>query len=379
MLRAPSPTAPPRLSPRERLASLAATPASLALVALQVGVLAWVTFALGDTTDSRVLVRAGALERGMVQAGQWWRLLAASFLHVGWIHLALNVAFGLSWTRAVERLAGPWRFLGLYLASGLGASAASLLAGDVVSAGASGPLFGMIGVTLALHRRALPGWRAFATSPATVQVVGQLAAWTVVAVVGKLPIDHAAHLGGLVTGAAATWALTSPGHHPRWLAALGALLLVACIAAAWPRTGLSRFTGQHLEGLAFDALRRQDFTAAAEALGRLEQAGWRTPEADYAGGVVALERGQIERAAGVARALLAEGGAAGLRDAAANLLYAAGATAFNGEGVPRDTDLGLRLVVEACAAGHQGACRAERQIRTGEPAEPRPATPPASP
>ena len=117
----------------------------------------------------------------------------------------------------------PWRFLGLYLASGLGAAAASLLASDVVSAGASGPLFGMIGVTLALHRRALPGWRAFATSPATVQVVGQLAAWTVVAVVGKLPIDHAAHLGGLVTGAAATWALTSPGHRPRWLASLAAL------------------------------------------------------------------------------------------------------------------------------------------------------------
>lgn len=369
----PAPAAPPTPPARRRrqgLAELATTPASLALVAVQVAVLTWVTLSLGDPTDARVLVRAGALERGMVQAGQWWRLLAAPFLHVGWFHLALNATFGLSWCRLVERLAGPARLVALFVVSGLGASAASLLAHDVVSAGASGAIFGMIGVTLALHQRSLPGWRAFARSRTTLLVGAQIAIWTAVALVFDLPIDHAAHLGGLVTGAASTWALTSRAHR-RWrLAAVGAVLVAASAAACWPRPGLSRFTGQHLEQLAFEALRRDDARAAAEALGRLERAGWHSPESDYAAGAVALELHQVEAAAEAARRLLGDPTHPDLHGPAANLLYAAGATAFNGDGVPRDPALGFRLVVEACAAGHEAACRAERQIKTGVREEP---------
>ncbi len=364
--RPPGPAAPPPPRGRRgRLSDLATAPASLALVAVEVAALTWVTFALGDPTETKVLVRAGALERGMVEAGQWWRLLAAPFLHVGWFHLALNAIFGLSWCRLVERLAGPARMIGLFLVSGLGASATSLLAQDVPSAGASGAIFGMVGVTLALHQRSLPGWRAFARSRTTLLVGAQIAIWTAVALVFDLPIDHAAHLGGLVTGAAATWALTSRTGRPWRLAAVGAALLAAGIAAAWPRPGLSRFTGQHLEALAFEALRRDDARAASEALARLERAGWRTPESDYAAGAVALELGQVEPAAAAARRLLADQARPDLHTAAANLLYAAGATAFNGDGIPRDTRLGIQLVQEACAAGHEAACRAERQIRTG--------------
>jgi rhomboid protease GluP len=105
----------------------------------------WVFWRFDDVASSQALIAAGALERSQVWAGQWWRLLTAVFLHIGLIHLLANSLFGFSWCRVVERVLGHGRFLALYLVAGLGASASSLLAHDVISAGASGALFGMIG------------------------------------------------------------------------------------------------------------------------------------------------------------------------------------------------------------------------------------------
>src|SRR5512146_890424 len=162
----PSPTRPPTATrrpgildpvaapsgPRRAVAAIAATPVSFALAAACVAFLGWVE-THGASTDPEILVRFGALERGRVWDGQPWRLLAAAFLHIGWVHLAWNIAFGVLACRLVERALGSVRLLVVYLASALGASAASLLGQDEIAAGASGPLFGVIGTILALHRR----------------------------------------------------------------------------------------------------------------------------------------------------------------------------------------------------------------------------------
>ena len=154
-----------RDSPRPRdtkwVAAVRSSPATFALAAADVVLFAWVA-AHGSTTDTATLVRFGALEPSRVWGGEWWRLLTAAFLHVGLLHLAWNLFFGIPLCRLVEGAIGPRRFLALYLASALGASAASLLGHQAaVSAGASGALFGVAGAMFALYRRVVGSWSAF--------------------------------------------------------------------------------------------------------------------------------------------------------------------------------------------------------------------------
>jgi membrane associated rhomboid family serine protease len=89
------------------------------------------------------LVRAGALDSRLVAAGEWWRLLTCVFVHIGLIHILFNLYALLSVSSFLEAEIGPARYLSLFLLSGLGGSVASfLLHTRVVSAGASGAIFG---------------------------------------------------------------------------------------------------------------------------------------------------------------------------------------------------------------------------------------------
>ena len=58
-----------------------------------------------------------------VSHGEWWRLMTAAFLHYGPVHLALNM-FSLYFAGSIlEQVIGRWRYLLLYLVSGLVGSA----------------------------------------------------------------------------------------------------------------------------------------------------------------------------------------------------------------------------------------------------------------
>jgi len=316
-------------------------PATFALVALDLAGFGW-TFLLGPppepwgSFDVDTLVRAGALERSHVWAGEPWRLAAAMFLHAGLVHLAVNVVFGIPWCRGLERALGSRRFLLVYLSSGLAASAASLLLQDRVSVGASGALFGVIGAALALHRRALGSWRAFATNRGTVTIAVQLAIWAAIGAAG-LPLDQWAHAGGLAAGWATAWLMTRPAPRGRgawvvWAAALVAL----CAAAAWPRTGTTWWQ-------AFDGVRR------GEALAR---------RGDLAGAVEVLRP-------------IATSGPDDVREAARRgAAWAAARLGYRlsrGDGAPRDPVRGLRYLDEACSFGDQTSCRNADLIRDEEP------------
>jgi rhomboid protease GluP len=100
------------------------------------------------------LVRAGAMDSRLVAAGEWWRLLTGVFVHIGVIHFLFNTYALLSVSSFLEGEIGPARYLSLFLISGLGGSAASyLLHGSVISAGASGAIFGLIGFAISYFRR----------------------------------------------------------------------------------------------------------------------------------------------------------------------------------------------------------------------------------
>jgi rhomboid protease GluP len=116
----------------------------------------------GGSTRTDTLLGMGALDPDLVLAGQWWRVLAAQWLHYGPVHLGLNlVGLGLLGWR-VERALGMLRTAIVYLTAGtLGMIGHTLLfrAGLVphtLLVGASGGVMGLAGAAGAIL---LGGWR----------------------------------------------------------------------------------------------------------------------------------------------------------------------------------------------------------------------------
>lgn len=135
------------------------------------------------------------------QQGEWWRLLSATFLHSGVLHLAMNMMGLIGAGLTVERIYGHRLFLLIYLGSGLMGSALSLhfSAQQSVSVGASGAVFGVAGALLVAvfqHRKQLP--KVF--SKQTLSGIGFFVIYSLIQGFGKLGIDNAAHVGGLVGG-----------------------------------------------------------------------------------------------------------------------------------------------------------------------------------
>ncbi|MCC6336031.1 MAG: rhomboid family intramembrane serine protease [Myxococcales bacterium] len=159
----------------------------------------------GSTKDIPTLIRFGATWRGLVWDGEWWRLFSAMFLHIGVVHLVWNCWGGFQWAAPVEAALGSWRFLVLYLLSGLAGSAVSVIGHDVVAAGASGALFGVVGATFALLRIKLGSWKALWQHPVHQKNLGMAALWFVVGAFAGF--DNFAHAGGLAAGLGLTWAL----------------------------------------------------------------------------------------------------------------------------------------------------------------------------
>ncbi|MFP4368992.1 MAG: rhomboid family intramembrane serine protease [Candidatus Kapaibacterium sp.] len=130
---------------------------------------------------------------------EYWRLLTNTFLHIGIVHLAVNMYALYFIGKYLEPLIGYARFISAYLLSGIGASFASLLFQDnVVSAGASGAIFGMYGLFLALLSTKLIDSK---TKTAFLSSIGIFIAYNLFYGFTQNGIDNAAHVGGLITGA----------------------------------------------------------------------------------------------------------------------------------------------------------------------------------
>ena len=190
-----------------------------------------VVFALaersGSTTNPETLLRFGAAWRGLVWQGEWWRLITAMFLHIGIVHLVWNIWAGFSWAAPFERLMGSYRFLLVYLLSGLAGSAASVIGHDAVSAGASGALFGVVGGVLVVHRKTLGSWSALWAQKDIRNNLLMMAAWLVLG--PFMGFDSFAHGGGLVAGAALTWTMLPlrKGNFGAAIAAIGLLVWIS--------------------------------------------------------------------------------------------------------------------------------------------------------
>lgn len=139
----------------------------------------------------------GANYAPWIEQGQIWRLLTSLFLHFGPLHLAFNCIALLYLGQVLLPLTGQRLFLLAYLMTGVSSSYTSFLFNkDVVSAGASGAIFGLFGFFVALlFSNLLP-------RPVRTKWL-QTIAFIVAINLGLglfLPVDNAAHIGGLVSG-----------------------------------------------------------------------------------------------------------------------------------------------------------------------------------
>src|SRR4029079_7398109 len=155
--------------------------------------------------NNETLIHFGAVGRRWVWAGEYWRLFTAMFVHIGPVHIDANLLFGFRLCAMAEKAIGPWRFLVLYLGSGLVGSAVSVLGRDALSAGASGALFGVVGWMLVALRAQVGSWGAFARHPAIRQQLIWIVSWFILG--AFIGFDNYAHGGGLLFGALYTWAL----------------------------------------------------------------------------------------------------------------------------------------------------------------------------
>jgi rhomboid protease GluP len=190
-----------------------------------------------------VLHRIGAVHGSDLLAGEWWRLLTSGLVHVGGLHLAVNMFALASVGSVAEGLWGRWRFAGLYLLAGLaGACCAMALHPTALTAGASGAIWGVMMAVVAWlvrYREHLPPDVVSSWLRRLALVIG------VNALVSFVPgISWQGHLGGAVAGffGAIFLDLTRPGANRRQLAiGLGGLAALLAVMAGG-LTGAMQFS-----------------------------------------------------------------------------------------------------------------------------------------
>ena len=155
----------------------------------------------------------------LVQLGEDWRLLTAAFLHIGLMHLVLNMLALLVFGSELERQLGRWRYLAVYLVSLLGGAVALQLFGEPVRpvAGASAAIYGLLGglAVVMMSRRE--------------DLRGLLTLLAINVFISFLPgVSLLGHLGGLVAGFVATGVVVLARRRTE-LQVLGLMLLTAVL------------------------------------------------------------------------------------------------------------------------------------------------------
>ena len=147
------------------------------------------------STDLRVLIDFGAKVNTLIQAGEAWRLLTSTIIHIGIIHLAFNLYALWVLGPLTEESLGHQRFFMIYILSGLGGSIASFLFSPALSAGASGAIFGLLGALLYYSYKRPALWKSGLGMNLIVVILVNFGFGLV-----QPGIDNFAHLGGLITG-----------------------------------------------------------------------------------------------------------------------------------------------------------------------------------
>lgn len=179
------------------------TPVNSAIVILNVLAFVVITIMHGDlfaTYDSNIMLRMGAMSYKTVMDGAWYQVITSFFLHFGFPHLMNNMIL-LAYTGCeLERRVGSVTYLIMYLIFGIVGNVVSLVyyhgqGEQVVSAGASGAIYGVIGALLVLL--VVRQIRSRDLSPTRIVIMVVISIYHGLASTG---VDNGAHIGGLLAG-----------------------------------------------------------------------------------------------------------------------------------------------------------------------------------
>jgi rhomboid protease GluP len=205
-----------RPNSRERGWNILATPGTYLLLAINIAVFGWMVLhgvSVKDPTTDQ-LVYYGATNTGAIIFGhQWWRLLTATFVHVGLLHIATNMWCLWNLGLLGEPLLGPVGLVAVYLVTGIAGNLLGLCANVIpphdyisVGAGASGAVFGIAGILIVLlsnKKLPIPAFELNRLRRSVIQfavlnlIIGVAANFTSI-----VRIDNHAHIGGFLSGMA---------------------------------------------------------------------------------------------------------------------------------------------------------------------------------
>lgn len=197
------------------------TPATTAIVVANVIVFVVMVIFAGPTVinspSSQVILAFGADRGTLAMTGEYWRLITNVFVHIGILHLFMNMWIFAVMGPNVERIYGPVKYILAYLMAGLGGSLLSIYFKPfATSAGASGAVFGVFGLWfgfLLANRKRLKenfvksNMQSAAVFFVIVLVQGHMRAGT----------DNEAHIGGVLIGILCGFLIATsfPGE-PKW-------------------------------------------------------------------------------------------------------------------------------------------------------------------
>lgn len=173
---------------------------TIGLIVVNIGIFLGLML-LGKDGDTMFLLEHGAMyEPYIVEKKEYYRLITSVFLHFGMQHLLNNMVLlgALGWN--LEPITGKIRFVLIYLLSGIGGNVLSLLINRysevcVVSAGASGAVFGLMGALLLAVIRNKGRLGRLDKKGLFLMVILSLYLG-----LSSSGVDNAAHIGGLISG-----------------------------------------------------------------------------------------------------------------------------------------------------------------------------------
>jgi len=142
-------------------------------------------------TNLDVLVKIGQYNK-LVFEGWYWQLITSMFVHVSLVHLVGNMFFLVIFGLRAEDLFKNLEYFLIYFSSGLAGNLLTLLMGtEVISAGASGAIFGLFGACTIYMRKTIGG-----------SIAGALIySFLILIIASTSPrVNLLAHFGGLIAG-----------------------------------------------------------------------------------------------------------------------------------------------------------------------------------
>ena len=207
-------------------------------------IFAYLWFQSQDLPSGFVAIHYGATYNPLIVAGEYWRLIASSFMHIEPMHLIFNAIFIYRFGSMVENIFGIRRMLFIIIISALTSGLFGFAFSTSFSLGASGVAYGFIGVLVFL------GFEMRRTfMPMLKQIIIPILVISTLFSLFVSNIDHFGHLGGFIGGFLAATIVGVPKIRPFMSRTfLTTVTLAVLISGLW-LSGVRLTEGHDFDGL----------------------------------------------------------------------------------------------------------------------------------